>query len=62
MLLYIDPGTGGALFSSLPALLAALGSGAAVVCGFAIRPVRRFFVRAWRVVTGKGRAEPPAGS
>ncbi len=62
MLLYIDPGTGGAFFSNLPALLAALGSGAAVVCGFVIRPVRRALLRAWRFVTGKGRAEPPSES
>jgi hypothetical protein len=61
MLLYIDPGTGGALFSSLPALLAAFGSGIAVLCGFVIRPVRRFVVRVWRAVTGKERTEGPAG-
>ncbi len=61
MLLYIDPGTGGAFFSNLPALLAALGSGLVVVCGCILRPVRRFFARTWRLVSGKGRTEPPAG-
>ena len=60
MLMYIDPGTGGAIFSSLPALLAAVGSGIAVVCGFAIRPFRRLLARLWAAMAGKKRAEPPA--
>ncbi len=60
MLMYIDPGTGGALFSSLPALLAAIGSGVVVVCGFVIRPFRRLLARVWAAAAGKKRAEPPA--
>ena len=50
MLLYIDPGTGGAIFSGLTALLAALGGGIAVFAACLLKPVRRAARRLWRTL------------
>ncbi|HNR99414.1 MAG TPA: hypothetical protein PKX48_10845 [Planctomycetota bacterium] len=59
MLMYIDPGTGGAIFGSLPALLAAVGGGVAVLCGLLFRPFRRLLARL-RGAAAEKEAEPPA--
>ena len=42
---YIDPGTGGAIFQGIGALLAALGGTAACAVALLLKPVRRFFLR-----------------
>jgi len=57
LLLYIDPGTGGAIFQGLSTLLAALGGGVAVLAAFFLRPVRRLFRTLWRLVRGGGGEE-----
>ena len=56
LLLYIDPGTGGAIFQGLSTLLAALGGGAAVLAAFFIRPVRKLFRKVWNLL-GRGDGE-----
>jgi hypothetical protein len=55
MILYIDPGTGGAIFQGFFAILAALGGGLAVLVACLLRPVRRFFHRLWRRIRGSER-------
>ena len=57
-LLYIDPGTGGAIFQGLSAVLAAAAGGAAVCLACLLRPVRAA-VR--RVVRALGGARRPGG-
>ena len=52
MLMYIDPGTGGAIFSSLPVILAALGGGVAVFFGLLLRPVRQAIAGIFRALLG----------
>ena len=57
MLLYIDPGTGGAIFTGVWTLLAAIGGGFAVFVACLFRPVRQFFRGVWHAVRGKKREE-----
>jgi hypothetical protein len=57
MLLYIDPGTGGAIFSGLSTLLAAIGGGVLVFLACLTRPIRSFFRRLWHAA----RREPAGG-
>ena len=53
MLLYIDPGTGGAIFSGLSTLLAAIGGSVLVFLACLTRPIRSFFRGVLRAVRGK---------
>jgi hypothetical protein len=55
MLLYLDPGTGGVIFSGLSALLWALAGGVAAFLACLLRPVRNFFRRLWRALCRKPR-------
>ena len=52
IVLYIDPGTGGAIFQGLSTILAAVGGGLAVAAACLLRPVRNLLGRAWRAVRG----------
>lgn len=55
LVLYIDPGTGGAIFQGLSTILAAAGGGLAVAVACLFRPVRNLLGRAWRALRGTKR-------
>lgn len=59
MLLYIDPGTGGAIFQGVSTILAAVGGGLAVFVACLFSPVRNLFRRIWHALSGTKSQEDP---